>query len=318
MEQETSRNIRLGLFIICGTLLLIGAFYFVGSRQNLFGDTFTLNARFFNVNGLMEGNNVRFAGIDVGTVETLEIENDSVVKVSMLIEKKIQKFINKHAVASIGTDGLMGNKLVNINSGSASANVRDGDTLQAQRPLEMDEMARTLNTTNENIKIISANLRTITDRISSENTLWSLLMDTIVAENVKSAVVNLKYISNNAVLITGNLRDLSDDIKKGKGTVAALVNDTILSFNLKQTLVKFGRLSDTTAVLTGDLSEIAHKLKRGEGTAGLLLNDTGLLHDLDNSIRAINKGALSFDETMIGLQHTWPLKRYFRKSKAKN
>lgn len=318
MEQETSRNVRLGLLVICGTLLLIGAFYFIGSRQNLFGSTFSLNACFYNVNGLMEGNNVRFAGIDVGTVETLEIENDSVVRVTMVLEKSIQRFINKNAVASIGTDGLMGNKLVNINTGSASKSVQDGDIIFTQRPLEIDEMVRTLNTTNENIKVISANLRIITDRISSKNTLWRLLMDTVVAENVKSSVVNLKHMSSNAVLVTGNLKDLSDNMKSGRGIFGALVNDTALSFNLKQTIVKFERLSDTMGVLTGNLSHISRKLKRGEGSAGLLLNDTNLVHELNTSIKAVNKGASSFDENMIALQHTWPLKRYFKKKKIKS
>lgn len=317
MEQETTRNVRLGLLVICGTLLLIGAFYFIGSRQNLFGSTFTLNARFYNVNGLMEGNNVRFAGIDVGTVESLEIENDSSVRVTMVLEKGIQKFINKNALASIGTDGLMGNKLVNINSGGPSQSVADGDVLQTQRPLEMDEMVRTLNTTNENIKVISGNLRSITDRISSKNSLWNLLMDTVVAENVKSSVVNLKFMSNNAMLVTGNLKVISDEMKDGKGTIGALVSDTALSFNLRQTIVKFEKLSDTIGIITGNLSHLTQKLKRGEGSAGILLNDTTLIHELNSSIRAINKGAGSFDENMEALQHTWPLKRYFKKKRSK-
>lgn len=317
MEKETYRNVRLGIFVICGTLLLIAAFYFIGSKQNLFGSTFKLSARFNNVNGLMEGNNVRFAGIDVGTVESLEIENDSSVIVTMILEKRIQKFINKNALAGIGTDGLMGNKLVNINSGTPSSPVQNNDVLQTLRPLEMDEMVRTLNTTNENIKVISSNLRSITDRISSKNSLWNLLMDTVVAENVKSSVVNLKLMSNNGVLITGNLKSMSNDMVKGKGTIAALVSDTSLSSNLKQTVVKFEKLNDTAAVISGNLSYLVQKLKQGQGTAGLLLNDTTLIHDLNNSIKAIYKGAGSFDENMIALQHTWPFKRYFKKKKDK-
>lgn len=313
--METNRNIKLGLFVICGTLLLVGAFYFIGNKQNLFGAAFRLSARFYNVNGLMEGNNVRFAGINVGTVESLEIESDSSVRVTMVLEKRIQRFINKNAVAGIGTDGLMGNKLVNINSGIASPSVQNGDVLKTIRPLEMDEMVRTLHTTNENIKVISSNLRSITDRISSKNSLWNLLMDTVVAENVKSSVVNLRIMSNNAVLLTGNLKILGDEIRNGKGTFGALVSDTGLSFNLKQTIIKFDRLSDTVAIITGNLSHLTQKLKRGEGSAGLLLNDTNLVHDLNKSIQAIYKGAGNFDENMIALQNTWPLKRYFKKEK---
>ncbi len=317
MEKETYRNVRLGLFVICGTLLLVAAFYFIGNKQNLFGSTFRLNARFYNVNGLMQGNNVRFAGIDVGTVESLEIESDSSVRVTMVLEKRIQEFINKKALASIGTDGLMGNKLVNINSGSPSGSVQDGDVLQTLRPLEMDEMVRTLNTTNENIKVISSNLRSITDRISSKNSLWNLLMDTVVAENIKSSVVNLKLMSHNALLVTGDLRELSNGMKNGKGTIAALISDTALSTDLRQTIVKFERLSDTAGVITGNLSHLTQKLRRGEGSAGVLLNDTNLMHDLNTSIRTINKGAASFDENMIAVRQSWPFKKYFRRKNEK-
>lgn len=315
MEKETSRNVRLGLFVIGGTLLLIAAFYFIGDKQNLFGSTFRLSAKFYNVNGLMAGNNVRFAGIDVGTVESLAIENDSSVRVTLVLEKEIQRFINKNAVVSIGTDGLMGNKLVNINAGSASAHVQDGDVLQTLRPLEMDEMVRTLNTTSENLRVISANLRSITDRISSRNSLWNLLMDTMVAGNIKSSVVNLRRMSDNALLVTGDLRSVGADMKNGKGTFAALVSDTALSYNLKQTVIKFSRLGDTVGLITGNLAQLTQKLQRGEGTAGLLLNDTSLVHNLNAGIHAIYKGAGDFDENMIALRHTWPLKRYFKKKR---
>lgn len=317
MEKETTRNIRLGLLVICGTLLLIAAFYFIGSKQNLFGASFRLKARFHNVNGLTAGNNVRFAGIDVGTVESLVIENDSTVNVTMVLDKKVQAFINKNAVASVGTDGLMGNKLVNINSVGSAPRVAEGDMIRTLRPIEMDEMVRTLNTTNENIRVISSNLRSITDRISSKNSLWNLLQDTVVAENIKLAAVNLKLMSDNTLLVTGNLKGLSQDMKNGKGAIAALVNDTVMSANLKQAIVKFEKLSDTAGVITGDLATIVQKLKRGEGSAGILLNDTNLVHDINTGIRVIQRGAENFDENMVALQHTWPLKRYFKKKNNK-
>src|SRR4051812_7579627 len=150
MAANTKRNIRLGIFVIAGTVLLIAALYLIGSKQNLFGNSFRLQARFYNVGGLMQGNNVRFAGIDVGTVEWVRIENDTVVLVSMLLDKDVQKFIRKNAVATVGTDGLMGNKLVNINSGGDLApQVENGDEIRSRRPVEMDEMVRTLDVTNE-------------------------------------------------------------------------------------------------------------------------------------------------------------------------
>lgn len=314
MANESRRNIRLGIFVISGTAFLIIALYLIGNKQNLFGSTFSVSARFYNVNGLMKGNNVRYAGIDVGTVESIEILNDTSVNVVMVLEKKTQPYIKKNAIASVGTDGLMGNKLVNINSSKEPAEaIEEGDVIKTLNPLEMDEMVRTLNATNENIKVISSNLRNITDKINSKNSLWNVLMDTVVAENVKSAIVNLKLTSNNAVLVTGDLRGLTQNIKQGKGTIGALITDTALAYRINQTIVNLQRMSDTAAIISGDLSGIIKELKAGKGSMGVLLHDTILVHDLNKSIRSIDKGALNFNENMEALKYSWPFKKYYRK-----
>lgn len=319
MATETFRNMRLGAFIVIGTSLLVTALYLIGNKQNLFGSTVRISAQFHNVNGLMRGNNVRFGGIDVGTVESVKIISDTSVNVVMVIEKDIQQFIKKNAIASVGTDGLMGNKLVNINSVTEnSAIVEEGDVLQSVKPVEMDEMVRTLNVTNENIKVISGNLRNITDKINSENSLWSLLMDTVVAENVKSSIVNIKLMSNQAVSITGNLKGITSEMKNGKGGLVALITDTAFSSRINQTVVKLEKFSDTAAIISGDVSKIIYDLKRGKGSIGVLLNDTTLVHNLNKSIESIDSGAENFDKNMEALKYSWPFKKYYRKQKKSN
>lgn len=319
MGAENLRNIRLGIFIIAGTALLVTALYLIGNKQNLFGSTFRVSAQFHDVNGLMKGNNVRFGGIDVGTVESVEIITDTSVNVVMVIEDDIQQFIKKNALASVGTDGLMGNKLVNIISVKEEAEmVADGDVLKTLKPLEMDEMMRTLNVTNENIKVISGNLRSITDKINNKNSLWSVLMDTVVAENVKSAIVNIKLMSNQGVAITGNLSGITADIKNGKGTIGALITDTTLSSRVNQTIVKLQMFSDTAAIITGDISELVKNLKQGKGSMGVLLNDTTLVHNLNQSVKSIESAAGNFDQNMEALKYSWPFKKYYRKQKKTN
>ncbi len=318
MAAQDSRNLRLGIFVIVGTTLLITALYIIGSKQNLFGSTFKISAQFNDVNGLMKGNNVRFAGINVGTVESVNIITDTSVNVIMIIENNAQQYIKKNALASVGTDGLMGNKLVNINSVNAeSPIIEENDVLQSLKPIEMDQMVRTLDVTNENIKVISTNLRNITDKINSKNSLWNLLMDTIVAENIKTAVVNIKLMSNQGLYITGDLKGITDGIKKGKGTIGALVTDTIISSSIKQTVVKLQRISDSAAIITGDISHIVRKLNQGKGSAGILLNDTNLIYNLNKGVKSIDKGAITLNEDLEALKHTWPLKKYFKKQSKK-
>lgn len=316
--KEENRNIRLGLFVGIATILLIAALYIVGDKQNLFGSSFRISANFHDVNGLMKGNNVRFAGIDIGTVESIEIINDTSINVVMVIEKKLQEHIKKNAIASIGTDGLMGNKLVNINTSKEPSDaVSEGDVLQSLNPLEMDEMIRTLNVTNENIKVISGNLRSITDKFNNKNSLWSILMDTVVADNVKTSIVNLKLMSNHGIMITGNLKALIDDVKNGKGSIGALITDTTFASKITQTVVKLERVSDTAAIITGNLSQITNKLKNGKGSIGVLLNDTTLVHNLNQSVENIKSGAGKFDENMEALKYSWPFKKYFKKQVKK-
>ena len=314
MAIETSKNIRVGLFVLIGTALLIVALYLIGSKQNLFGSTFTLKAQFYNVNGLMAGNNVRFTGIDVGTVESVEIINDTTVSVTMIIEDKVQEFIKKNAVAIVGTDGLMGNKLVNIipTDGPAEG-VEDGDMLLSRNPVGTDDMMRTLNITNENVKEITEEIKLIVQKLNSPNSLWSILMDTIVAENVKQAIVNIKVTGERTALITGDLNRIVKHVREGKGIIGALVTDTAFSSKLHQSIVNIELISDSLALVTGDLHYVTSKIKKGEGAIGTVLMDTMFVNNLNKSMQNIENGTKGFDDNMEALKHNILLRNYFKK-----
>lgn len=316
-----NRNLRLGVFVLAGTVFLIIMLYFIGAKKSLFSNTFRVSADFYNVNGLMSGNNVRFSGINVGTVESVEIISDSSVRVVMLIEDKVKQFIKKNSVASVGTDGLMGNKLVNINAPKnekPGASIEDGDQITSLRPIETDEMVRTLSTTNDNIKNITTDLKNIAHKINSRNTLWSLLMDTVVAENVKQAVVNIKMAGSNAAVVIGDLHNLTKDIKNGKGLIGSLITDTTFSTKLDHTLVKLNVASDNMAVITGDLTKVSKSLNTNEGTLGMLIMDTMFVKDLKSAMKNIDQGAGGFNDNMEALKHNILLRKYFKKKASED
>ena len=314
MSQETSKNIRVGAFVLVGTVLLIFTLYLIGAKQNLFGSTFELKSQFKNVNGLMPGNNVRFTGIDIGTVKTVEIINDSTVDVTMVIEDKVQAFIKKNATAMVGTDGLMGNKLINISSSNEAAeSVEDGDFLVSKSPLGTDDMMRTLNITNENVKDITIDLKNIVHRLNSPNTLWSILMDTIVADNVKQAIVNIKVTGERSAIITGDLSRIVKHIKDGKGTIGALITDTTMAVKLNQSIVNIKLITDSLALVTGDIHYITAKIKKGEGGIGTVLMDTTFVNNLNATMKNVKSGTKNFDENMEALKHNILLRNYFKK-----
>lgn len=318
MANSLTRNIRLGIFVLAGTIAIIVAMYFIGSKQNLFGSKFKLSADFKNVGGLMSGNNVRFGGIDIGTVESVKITSDSSIHVVMVIKESSREFIKKNAVASIGTDGLMGNKLVNIIPASGPAEgVEDGDILSSIEALETAEIFRKLDTTNDDISIIARNLRILTERVNSQNTLWSILMDTTVAENIKQAIVNIKITGERTATITGDLSRIIKEVKSGKGAVGALLTDTSFENKLHQTIVNIKLVSDTFAYISGDLRSVSQKIKNGEGAVGTILMDTAFVHNLNKSMENIEKGTEGFNENMQALKQNVFLRKYFKKQEKK-
>ncbi|MGB3078713.1 MAG: MCE family protein, partial [Saprospiraceae bacterium] len=114
MEKQGINNIKLGAFVLSGLGFLVLLLFMIGKNRSLFGSTYTLKARFENVQGLVPGNNIRFSGIEAGTVKNIIILNDTTIEVTMNVEKKMLNIIRKNALASIGTEGLVGNKVVNI------------------------------------------------------------------------------------------------------------------------------------------------------------------------------------------------------------
>jgi phospholipid/cholesterol/gamma-HCH transport system substrate-binding protein len=314
MKTTRMENAKLGLFVTAGALFLIFSLYMIGRNRNIFGATFTIEATFQNVNGLMPGNNVRFAGIDVGTVSEIELESDTAVKVTMVIDKKARKFIRRNAIASVGTDGLMGNKLININSQSGDSEpIREGDRLRSQMPVETDEMLRTLKTTNDNIAVITQDLRKITSKINNSTSLWKLLSDSTIARDIKQAAVNIKRTGENAALAGQELADLASEARHGNGLVGTLVADTALTGNLRTSLSRIQSASEKAVAITRELDEVFKRVKQGEGPAGALLSDTVMLRRLSNSFENIEEGTRRFNENMEAMRSNFLFRGYFKK-----
>jgi phospholipid/cholesterol/gamma-HCH transport system substrate-binding protein len=194
MKKNTGNKIRLGIFITIGVMLFTIGIYFIGERQQIFRSTFRLSSVFKDVEGLQAGNNVRFSGINVGTIENISIVSDSSVRVKILIDENARKFIKKGAVASIGSEGLMGNKILIISPGTGEkTEIENNDTVMAIQPLNMDDIFRSLKTTIDNTSHITKDLSKITSNIQSgKGTIGRLSMDQSYAQNIDSALINMK------------------------------------------------------------------------------------------------------------------------------
>ena len=198
METYTQKfKVRLGMFIAGGLALFVLAIFIIGKQKNLFNPVFKINATFYNVSGLQVGNNIRFSGINVGTVNNISIVNDSAVSVEMLIRENVRQFIKSDCEVAMGSEGLIGDRLLIITQGSTDAPlVEEGQMLSSKEPVEMDAIMASLQVTADNAAIISSQLAEIMIHINNGNgTLGRLIKDSTIAENLNQTVNNLKKSS---------------------------------------------------------------------------------------------------------------------------
>jgi phospholipid/cholesterol/gamma-HCH transport system substrate-binding protein len=193
-----SRLARLGAFIVVTLAVLACGVFIIGSKEYLFRSTYKLRAQFQNVVGLAEGADVQVGGVHSGTVTAIELPRKpgDEVTVVMELDRTTREIIKRDSMASIETEGLLGNQFLAISFGSAGEpEVRDGETIQSVPPLQMGDMLRKANG---------------------------------ILDSSQQAVQNV-------TMATAHLNSVSTKIDSGQGTVGALVNDKQLYSDLEQT-----------------------------------------------------------------------------------
>lgn len=185
------------MFVAGGLALFILAIFIIGKQKNLFNPVIKLTTTYYNVSGLQVGNNIRFSGVNIGTVDNISIINDSTVRVDMLIRKEVKQFIKSDSEVAIGSEGLIGDRLLIITQGSSDSELaREGEQLASIEPVETDAIIASLQITAGNAEVVSQQLAEIMININSgTGTLGRLIQDTTIARNLDQTIVNLKKSS---------------------------------------------------------------------------------------------------------------------------
>lgn len=230
MKKESGFKWKLGMFVTLGVILFATTIYYVGKHKNLFGSTIRLKSHFRSVSGLKEGNNVRFSGINIGTVDGIHMITDTSVLVELLIEKKAQKFIKTDAKVSISSDGLMGEKVLVVSPGTSTfKSVKENDLLVSERAIEMEDLMIGMKNSLDNIGLISDNLAQFSYKVNNGNgALSKMISDEEFSNNIKITLTNLQNSSDEFAKFSLNLNH-------GKGALSKLVQDE-----------KFGKALDST------------------------------------------------------------------------
>ena len=318
VNSQKNNVIKLGAFVLAGFALLIITLFLIGKNQYLFGSHFTLKAHFRNVSGLKTGNNVRYSGIEVGTVKNIDIINDTTVEVTLVINRKMKSVIRNNALTSLGSDGLMGNKVINIVPQKGGADfAKDGDILPSFKSQDMDDIISGLSNTNENIRQITEGLKVTVARINGSTGLWKLLSDSGLAKSFRKTARNLENATTNAEMMTIDLRDVIADVKAGKGPAGAILRDTAMSSSLKSSINQLEQVASQASALSADLENITQKLDQeindGQGSVHLLLKDTALTGNISRTMLNVEKGTASFNENMEAMKHNFLFSGYFKK-----
>jgi phospholipid/cholesterol/gamma-HCH transport system substrate-binding protein len=317
MTNYGENNIKLGLLVSAGVLVLILSFYVIGKNHNLFGSDFMLKARFSQLDGLAEGNNVLFSGIQAGTVKNISIINDTTIEVVLLIDNKVKPYIHENALAIIGTEGLMGNRMINITPiNGDSPIVKSGDLLAVQPPVNKDDMLQTLAKSNNNIAAITEIVKGTVLRVDSSD-VFKVINDKSLGMSLKSTFDNINKAAAKAHEMLNGMNQLVVQMKTGKGAAGLLLTDTAFAGTLKETLSNLKLASDNTNKLTIQLNGIANNVNQdlfyGKGSIHRLLQDSVMAGNLSSSMENVRKGTAGFNQNMEALKHNFLLRGYFKR-----
>ncbi|NCT17887.1 MAG: MCE family protein [Flavobacteriaceae bacterium CG_4_8_14_3_um_filter_34_10] len=321
MKKTNTQNLQLGIFVILGLLIFVIAVYYIGKQQNLFGNTTQISSVFKNVNGLQLGNNVRFSGVNVGTVKNISILNDTAICVDMIIQNKTLTLIKKNALATISSDGLVGSMIVNILPGeeSASEHIQLGDTIKSISKIATADMLTTLNTTNENAALLTADLLKITNAINKgEGLLGALIKDETMATEIKQSISTLQLISKSALQTVTKLNKMIDAIDIKNSVAGVLLNDTISAKKMSFLIESLNQSAIEINEITANFNAFSKELKNNEGALNYVMNDTIFVNHLDSSMKNIDQATEKLNENMEALKHNFLFRRYFRKLEREN
>jgi phospholipid/cholesterol/gamma-HCH transport system substrate-binding protein len=322
MEKKTTDTIKLGALVISGLSLLIILLYMIGKNRNLFGSNLIIKARFENVQGLKSGNNVRYGGIDIGTVENISFVNDSTLEVNMRIENNMRKIIRKNAIVSIGTDGLVGNKVINIiSSPGESAKIKNHDLLPSKKAIDTDEMLRTLYKTNNNIASVAEQLKTSTKRLNNSTGLWKLLSDESLYVTIKKTTDNLRGSSEMIRKSSESINEIIQSTEKGEGSLGLLLRDTIIRGELSTGMKNIQQATAEIKKAGEDIRKISSNLNEAmiseKGLIPVLLKDSIQANHLKQTLLNLKDGTKEMNEIITAAQKSFLFRNYFKKLKRK-
>ena len=321
-STSNNRSVIVGIFVLIGVIIMVLTILTLGSQRKTFDKSITVTSFFDNVNGLQKGNNIWFSGVKVGIIKKVYITGKGHVEVDMSISKDAVQYIRKDAMAKLSTDGLIGNKIIEIYGGSLSSEqVEEGDILPADNLLSTDDMMLTLSKNNDNFLEITNDLKIITGRVAEgKGSIGKLLNDELLADQINATTLMLQKSAKNLEELTANVSSYTNKLNS-KGTLANdLVTDTVIFNRLRYTVTSLQAIADSSQMAINHLKTAGNTLNKGlenkNAPLGMLLNDQESADRIKGTLINLQDASKKLDESTEALQHNFLLRGFFKK-KAK-
>lgn len=312
---DNRRKVILGIFIVIGLVIFVLGIFTLGSQKKTFIKSITINVVFNDIQGLKEGGNIWFSGVKVGTIKNIQFYGTSQVQVFMNIEKQTKKYIHKDAEAKISSDGLIGNKIIVITSGSLKFPlIEDGDRIRVSTTLTTDEMMKTFQVSNKNLVDITSDLKTLTANLGAgKGTAGALLSDEKLAQNFRTIVLNLKSATEATNKMVTEMNTFSRKLNTKNGLTDRILTDTVIFARFQASADEFEKAARSASTLTENMNKASSKLNAKDNPAGLLLNDQQSAEQIRQILDNLESSTHNLNEDLKALQSNFLFRGYFRK-----
>jgi phospholipid/cholesterol/gamma-HCH transport system substrate-binding protein len=319
-RAQISLQIRIGAFILAGLLVFFAIIYLLGAQARYFERKYDLTAEFTEVGGLIEGATVRLAGVQIGRVSAVVLPEQpgGKVRVTLTIARRYSERIRRDSEAHIATQGLLGDKIVEISLGSTAAPaLQPGETVASREPFEMQQMFKAGVETMQTVKELAASLKGTAarvDRIAKEVETGKGLVHALVYDEPESLHrLNAILGRTQQLLARAEQSDsavgvlLSPESGKsarallaamdalGRGAEKADGRDTLLTALLYDPQYK--ALADDLRSIAHNFRDVSERVAQGQGLLGQLTRDGS-----DGTAGALGDATADFRVAMANLR----------------
>ncbi|MFD2743580.1 MULTISPECIES: MlaD family protein [Sphingobacterium] len=312
---DTKRSLVVGLFVFIGLIILVAGILVLGTQQNRFSKNIEVTTNFHDVKGLKVGNNVWFSGVKVGIVKQIAFESVENVRVVMHIEEKSSQYIRKDVQASLGSDGLIGNAIISLEGGTASAPaIVDGDQISSKATGGVEAMLHTLQINNENLLEITKNFAQLSaNLVEGKGTVGALLADESIASSLNASLISMQSAMGNVDRSMKNVVALTTKLNSEQGLIHDLTTDTAVFASLRASASQLQGVTQTASALMVNLDEVSKRLNDKDNAIGVLTNDPAAAEEIKQILRNLNLSTEKLDENMEALQSNFLLRGFFKK-----